>query len=126
MSAEAYLLLRTSHLTFVSLSLALFVLRGWWHWAGSPLRNSRWATVVPHVNDTLLLLAGISLAITLRQYPFEAPWLTVGNGRTARLDAWMAGGRHLDRFGHGVRLRGRGGVQSRPMALVRVVRLDKA
>lgn len=99
MSAEAYLLLRTSHLTFVSLSLALFVLRGWWHWAGSPLRNSRWATVVPHVNDTLLLLAGISLAITLRQYPFEAPWLTaklvglllhIGLGMAA-LRGWVRG-----------------------------------
>ena len=76
MGAEAYPLLRHLHLTCVGLSLGLFVLRGWWQWRESPLRRSRWARVVPHVNDTLLLLAGLGLAVTLHQYPFVAPWLT--------------------------------------------------
>ena len=74
--AEAYPLLRALHLTCVGLSLGLFLLRGWWHWRDALLRRSPWARVVPHVNDTLLLLAGIGLALTLRQYPFVAPWLT--------------------------------------------------
>jgi len=74
--AEAYPLLRGLHLACVGLSLGLFVLRGWWRWRASPLRNSPWARVVPHVNDTLLLLAGIGLALLLHQYPFVAPWLT--------------------------------------------------
>ena len=73
---ELYPLLRGLHLTCVGLSLGLFVLRGWWQWRDSPWRASRWARVVPHVNDTLLLLAGIGLALMLRQYPFVAPWLT--------------------------------------------------
>lgn len=76
MGAEAYLLARALHITCVSLSLGLFVLRGWWQWRASPLSRSSWARVVPHVNDTLLLLAGIGLALMLRQYPFVAPWLT--------------------------------------------------
>ncbi|MDX1594171.1 MAG: SirB2 family protein [Gammaproteobacteria bacterium] len=76
MNPETYLLLRGVHLTSVGLSLGLFLLRGWWHWRGSALRRSRWARVVPHVNDTVLLLAGIGLAVMLRQYPLAAPWLT--------------------------------------------------
>ncbi len=76
MGAEAYPLLRLLHLTCVGLSIGLFLLRSGWHWRGSPLRRSPWARVVPHVNDTLLLVAGIGLALILRQYPFVAPWLT--------------------------------------------------
>lgn len=76
MGAETYPLLRGLHITCVGLSLGLFLLRGWWQWRGSPLRSSAWARLVPHVNDTLLLLAGIGLALTLHQYPFVAPWLT--------------------------------------------------
>ena len=76
MNADTYLLLRITHLTCVSLSITLFLLRGWWRWRGSVLYSSRWGRVLPHVNDSLLLLAGIGLAITLQQYPFVAPWLT--------------------------------------------------
>ena len=75
MTAEYYLPLRVVHLTCVSLSLTLFLLRGWWHWRDSPLRRSRWARVLPHINDTLLLLAGIGLAVILQQSPLAATWL---------------------------------------------------
>lgn len=75
MTAEYYLPLRAVHLTCVGLSLSLFLLRGWWHWGDSPLRRSRWARVLPHVNDTLLLLAGIGLAVILQQSPLAATWV---------------------------------------------------
>lgn len=42
----------------------------------SPLRRTRLLRVAPHVVDTLLLASAIGLAITTRQYPFVAPWLT--------------------------------------------------
>jgi threonine/homoserine/homoserine lactone efflux protein len=32
--------------------------------------------VVPHVNDTLLLVAAIGLSIVLQQYPFVHAWVT--------------------------------------------------
>ncbi len=99
MTAEVYPLLYATHVACVGLSLALFVLRGWWLWRGSPWRHSPWARVIPHVNDTLLLAAGIGLALTLRQYPFVAPWLTaklaglvlhIGLGLVA-LRGWLPG-----------------------------------
>ena len=64
------------HVTCVTLSVALFALRSWWHWRDSPWRNSPWALHVPHVNDTLLLVAGLTLASILGQYPFTVDWLT--------------------------------------------------
>ncbi len=35
-----------------------------------------WVRALAQVNDTLLLMAGIALAVMSRQYPFEVPWLT--------------------------------------------------
>jgi uncharacterized membrane protein SirB2 len=35
-----------------------------------------WLRVTPHVVDSVLLLAGIVLALTLKQYPFVNGWLT--------------------------------------------------
>ena len=76
MPVSLYPWLKALHLACIGLSLGLFVLRGWWTWRDSAWRGSAWARWVPHVNDTLLLLAGISLALLLRQYPLVEPWLT--------------------------------------------------
>lgn len=68
--------LRILHVSAATLSLALFVLRGAWMLADSPLRNARWARIVPHVVDTVFLGAGIALAVKWAQYPFTHDWLT--------------------------------------------------
>lgn len=65
--------------------------------------------MTPHVVDSLLLLAGIGLAFTIRQYPFVNGWLTakllalvayiitghfaVRRARTrgAKMTAWLLG-----------------------------------
>ena len=75
MSPETYLLARGLHVGCVTLSLALFLLRSAWQWRGSPLARSPWARVVPHINDTLLLLAGIGLALLLGFAPWRDAWL---------------------------------------------------
>ena len=72
----SYLAVKEAHLTFVTLSITGFVLRGWWMWNGSALLNHRLTKVLPHVNDSLLLAAGIWLAVILRHYPGTSPWLT--------------------------------------------------
>ncbi|HMY91216.1 MAG TPA: SirB2 family protein, partial [Nitrosomonas sp.] len=36
----------------------------------------RWVKILPHVNDTVLLLSAIMLAITIQQNPLENSWLT--------------------------------------------------
>ncbi|MDR2239262.1 MAG: SirB2 family protein [Zoogloeaceae bacterium] len=104
----SYLLLKHLHITFVVVSVTGFFLRGVWMLTDSPLLDRRWVKVVPHVNDTLLLVAAIGLSVTLRQYPFVHAWLTAkvlgllayilfglfalrrGPGKAARTGFWLA------------------------------------
>lgn len=69
-------LLKTVHVGCAVLSLSGFVLRGVWMWRGSPWLQARVTRVLPHVIDSLLLAAGIALALRARQYPFVHAWLT--------------------------------------------------
>jgi uncharacterized membrane protein SirB2 len=105
----SYAALKHLHVTTVAISYALFLVRGAWMMRGSPMLQRRWVKVLPHVNDTVLLLAGVSLAVMIAQYPFVAGWLTAkvlalvayivigsvairrGGTRGARIGAWIAG-----------------------------------
>lgn len=68
--------LKTVHLTTVAASGLMFFVRGLWMLARSPMLERRWVRVVPHVNDTLLLVAGVWMAVQLRLVPGVSPWLT--------------------------------------------------
>ncbi len=103
-----YTTLKSLHLTTVAISLALFALRGIWMIADSPRLRAPWARVVPHVNDTVLLVSGIALAYTLDLSPLEHGWLAAkivallayialgtialkrGRTRSLRIAAWLA------------------------------------
>jgi uncharacterized membrane protein SirB2 len=71
-----YTLLKHLHLTSIAITLTLFVLRGVWMMTGSAMLQARWARIVPHVNDTLLLASGLGLAVMMQQYPLVHGWLT--------------------------------------------------
>lgn len=104
----AYSLLKPFHLATIAVTLTLFLLRGAWMMADSPRLQARWVRIVPHVNDTLLLASGFSLAVLLGQYPLVNGWLTakffalilyivlgtvaLKRGRTkgTRIAAWVA------------------------------------
>lgn len=104
----AYSLLKQLHLTTLAVTLALFVLRGAWMMAESSRLNARWVRIVPHLNDSLLLASGISLAVLTQQYPLVNSWLTAkffalilyivlgtlalkrGRTRNQRIAAWIA------------------------------------
>jgi len=104
----AYSLLKSLHLTTIALTLALFFLRGVWMMASSPRLQARWVRIVPHINDSLLLASGISLAVLMQQYPLVHGWLTAkffalilyivlgtfalkrGKTRGQRIAAWVA------------------------------------
>jgi uncharacterized membrane protein SirB2 len=72
----SYLALKTIHMSAAYLTLTLFALRlaldaaGRPGWRRTPLR---W---IPHVNDTLLLSAAISLLFVSGWLPFVHHWLT--------------------------------------------------
>ena len=103
-----YFAIKHLHVACVVLSISGFVLRGVLMLADSPLRNSRWLRIAPHVNDTLLLLAALALTILIGQYPFVDSWLTakvfgliayivlgslalkMGRTRRQRTLAWLA------------------------------------
>jgi uncharacterized membrane protein SirB2 len=71
-----YLLLKHFHMTCAALSGSLFLVRGGWMLAGSPLLQRRWVKTVPHLIDSLLLASAIGLAVWSHQYPGQQPWLT--------------------------------------------------
>ncbi|CAG0965288.1 partial Protein YchQ, partial [Rhodocyclaceae bacterium] len=73
---NTYLLLKHLHVTCVVLSVTGFFLRGVWMLTDSPLLDRLWVRVLPHVNDTLLLLAAIGLSVVQQQYPFVHGWVT--------------------------------------------------
>jgi uncharacterized membrane protein SirB2 len=70
-----YPLFRTLHIATVHLTLILFLLRGFWMLVDSPRLDARWVRIVPHINDSLLLFAAISMLVVASLNPFEQPWL---------------------------------------------------
>lgn len=71
-----YLFVKYVHVISVVLSLTGFFLRGILMMRDSPLLVARWVRVLPHINDTVLLIAAFSLAAMSGQYPFVADWVT--------------------------------------------------
>jgi uncharacterized membrane protein SirB2 len=104
----SYAAVKYFHLAAVALSLGLFFLRGVWMILGSAQLVRRWVRIVPHVNDTVLLAAGVWLAVALRASPVANPWLAAklvalfvymglgmlalrpGRPKRARVAAWVA------------------------------------
>ena len=70
------MLVKTIHVTCAILTIGGFTLRGYWMLRASPLLNNTWVKVLPHIIDTVLLVAGILLAINIAQYPGTHAWLT--------------------------------------------------
>ncbi len=74
--AEYFLLIKTIHLTSVAASFLLYTVRGIWMLSSSPWFDTFWARRLPHINDTILLTAGILMTMILHQYPVTHAWLT--------------------------------------------------
>ena len=70
-------MIKTIHVATVFFSILLFVSRGFWVYILNRQQLARWLKIVPHVNDTVLLVTGITLAIQVQQYPLVHSWLTV-------------------------------------------------
>ena len=87
-----YLNVRTVHIACAGISIGLFAARGAMQLGGVEWRCWRWLRTVPHLNDTVLLGAAVTLAVMSGQYPFVQTWLTakvlalcayIGLGRVA-------------------------------------------
>ncbi len=70
-----YALLRGLHAVTVVITLLLFLLRGYWMMRESPRLRERWVRVVPHMNDSLLLLTAIAMLVVGGLNPLQQPWI---------------------------------------------------
>ena len=67
--------LKHLHITLAALSFTLFTYRFILTLIESNKLNRKWLKISPHVIDTLLLIAGVSLAVKLHLNPMEHMWL---------------------------------------------------
>ena len=70
-------MIKDIHVTTVLISISVFLVRFYWMIIGSRLLSIKPVKIIPHVNDTVLLISAITLAVKLEQYPFVEQWLTV-------------------------------------------------
>lgn len=103
-----YVAIKFVHVGCVTISYALFFIRGIWMMRDSSALQRRWVKIAPHLVDTLLLASAIALAVMSRQYPLVEDWLTAkvaglliyiglgtfalkrGKTRRMRVVAWLA------------------------------------
>ncbi|MGF1546028.1 MAG: SirB2 family protein [Thiotrichales bacterium] len=70
-----YPILLKVHLIAVVLSLLGFLVRGAWMFTDSRLLKSKLTRILPHIVDTMLLVAGVALAVMASLNPLDQPWL---------------------------------------------------
>jgi uncharacterized membrane protein SirB2 len=103
-----YSAIKLIHVTCALISITGFILRGVLMLRESSLRHARWLRIAPHINDTLLLAAAITLALMSEQLPLQVSWvsakvfgliayiilgsmaLKAGRTHTLRLANWLA------------------------------------
>lgn len=69
-------MIKIIHMSTAFISISLFLLRGFWVFKHSEMMNKKWVKILPHVNDTILLITATLLALSIQQYPFSSDWLT--------------------------------------------------
>lgn len=103
----SYTLLKLVHVSSITLSYLLFLMRGIWMIRASAQLQQRWIKIMPHVIDTVLLISAIMLAVLIQQNPLVDSWLTAkvaglllyiglgmialrfGKTRTIKISAWI-------------------------------------
>ena len=76
MAVDVYPWVKLLHVASAVLSITGFTLRGGLKLMGSEMLRQRWVRIAPHINDSVLLVCAIYLAMQLQQYPGTSAWLT--------------------------------------------------
>jgi uncharacterized membrane protein SirB2 len=71
----SYIILKYIHIATAFISIVGFAVRWIWMIQSSPILQKRWVRIVPHINDTVLLLSAIALVMMTSQYPGPATWI---------------------------------------------------
>jgi uncharacterized membrane protein SirB2 len=75
-NSSLFAIVKSIHMLTLTVTITGFILRGVWMMRGSPLLQAKWVKVLPHVNDTVLLISAVWAGALLGQYPFVDGWLT--------------------------------------------------
>ena len=70
-------MIKIIHLSTVFISIGLFSLRFYWLMTGSVYLRQLWVRILPHINDSILLVSAIILSVQIQQYPLVHHWLTI-------------------------------------------------
>lgn len=70
-----YLTLKLIHVCCATLTIAGFLLRGYWMMSGSHWSQHRLTRVIPHIIDTLFLAAGVALVFEMNIQILQHHWL---------------------------------------------------
>lgn len=73
-------ILKIIHITTAMISVLGFFIRGIMRMKHSAYLKNKWIRVVPHINDTVLLLSAITLAVQHNWSPLNQPWLAAKIG----------------------------------------------
>jgi len=69
-------MIKLIHMSTAFISISFFLIRGFWVFNNSSMMSKKWVKILPHVNDTVLLITATLLALSIQQYPFVDGWLT--------------------------------------------------
>jgi uncharacterized membrane protein SirB2 len=72
-----YTILKLIHLSAAILSFAVFLLRSYWMMSESEMLQRSWVRILPHIIDTVFLLAGIGLIVILHLQLMANYWLLI-------------------------------------------------
>ncbi|MDX1500136.1 MAG: SirB2 family protein [Woeseiaceae bacterium] len=97
-----YAPLHMIHLALAVVTIAGFLLRGYWQLTGSDWSGRRVVRVLPHIVDTLFLASGIALVAVLNLAVLQNGWLLA---KFAGLFAYIGLGMVALRFGRTPQLR---------------------
>lgn len=71
----AYLTIKTIHVAAALLTIAGFVIRGYWMMVDSEKLQHRVTRIAPHILDTVFFVTGLSLLAMLSLNPLSQSWL---------------------------------------------------
>ncbi len=74
--AQLFNIVKAIHMITITVTICGFVLRGIWMLKESLLLKALPVRILPHVNDTILLISAVWTATFIDQYPFVNGWLT--------------------------------------------------
>lgn len=100
--AAYYPTIKLIHVTTVVLTGSMFLLRFIWMQQGTLQQRGRWVRTLPDINDSVLLISGLTLAVLIGQYPLQSPWLTA---KLFTLIAYILFGAYALRYGSTLRMR---------------------